>query len=145
MAIHNSTLVPGSPMTLVAPMFPQTFTQAEISALSQNPCPVTKDVDTTVSNYDLHVTQASLQKLTPMIAVVGTSTPFSTSANNVQADFDQNGKIETFRACSSNDGIHLTVWSGNALTGTVLWHGYYYEPGNPGMGPACTPKETAGS
>jgi len=64
--------------------------------------------------------------------------------NNVQADLDQNGKHEAFRACSGNDGIHLTVWSGNPLDGTLLWHGYYYEPSNPGLGPSCTPKEMAG-
>jgi hypothetical protein len=125
-------------------MLPQTFTQAEIGAASSSPCPVTKDVDATVSNYDLHVTGGSVQKLTPLIAIIGTSAPFTMSNNNVQADLDQNGKTESFRACSSNDGIHLTVWSGTPLTGAVLWHGYYYEAGDTGAGPPCTPKEMAG-
>ncbi len=144
LAIRNSTLVSGSPVTLISPTLPQTFMQAEIGGPSQTACPITRDVDTTVSNYDIHVTQGPVQKLTPLIAVVGASTPFSMNNNNVQADLDQNGKTETFRECSGNDGIHLSVWSGNALTGTVLWHGYYYEPGNPGVGPACTAKETTG-
>lgn len=106
---------------------------------------MSKDVDPTVSNYDIHVSQGSVPKLTPLIAVLGASAPFSMAPNNsVQADLDQNGKTETFRACSGNDGIHLTVWSSNPLDGTLLWHGYYYEPSNPGLGPSCTAREMAG-
>jgi hypothetical protein len=154
-AIHNANVSSNTPVTLVSPMPPQTFMQAEIAGPSQSACPISKDVDPTVSNYDIHVSQGSIQnnsdqngpvqKLTPLIAVLGASAPFSTAANNaVQADLDQNGKHKTFRACSGNDGIHLTVWSGNALDGALLWHGYYYEPSNPGLGPSCTPKEMAG-
>lgn len=144
LAIHNANIAPSTPVTLVSPMPPQTFTQAEIAGPSQSPCPVSKEVDTTVSNYDMHVSQGSVPKLTPLIVVLGASTPFSMGPNNnVLADLDQNGKRETFRACSGNDGIHLTVWSSNPLDGTLLWHGYYYEPSNPGLGPSCTPKEMA--
>jgi hypothetical protein len=103
-------------------------------------------VDRTVSNYVLHTPQgSSLPKLVPMIAVTGL-VPNVTITNNVpQADLDQNGKLESFRACSGNDGIHLTVWAGTPLDSVLLWHGYYYEPSNPGLGPVCTPKETIGS
>jgi hypothetical protein len=143
-AIRNASLSPGSPVTLVVPSLPQTFTQAELAGGSSNPCPITKDVDPSVTSYELHVTQDSIPKLTPLIAVVGTAAPFSIVENNVRADLDQNGKAETFRACSSDNGIHLTVWFGKPVDAAVLWHGYYYEPNNPGVGPACTvPKETA--
>ena len=40
-------------------------------------------------------------------------------------------------------GVHLTLWSGVPTTGTVVWHGFYYEPNNTGLGPPCTSKETA--
>jgi hypothetical protein len=145
MAISNTTLSPGSTVTLVSPLPPQSFTQAEIAGIASSPCPITKEVDTSVSNYDLRVTGNPIQKLTPMIAVVGTAASLSIVNNNVQADLDQNGRAETFRACSGNDGIHLTLWSGNPLDGAVLWHGYYYEPGNPGVGPTCTAKEAPSS
>jgi hypothetical protein len=142
-AIKNANLTIGSPVTLVSAIAPQTFSQAEIASVSGSACPITKDVDAGVSNYDIHLPQAaSLPKLTPLIAVVGTSAPFSTrDGNSVVADLDQNGKFESFRACSAGDGIHATVWSGNPLDGTMLWHGYYYEPGNSAAGPACAPKE----
>ena len=142
-AIQNANLAVGAPVTLVSPMSPQTFVQAEISATSSTPCPISKEVDPTVTNYDLQVSKAaSLPKLTPLIAVVGPSAPFSVGPNNsLTANLDQNNKTQSFRSCAASDGIHLTVWSGNPLDGTLLWHGYYYEPGNPGAGPACTPKE----
>ena len=146
LAIHNANLAPGTPVMLVNPMLPQTTTAVEIGAPAQAACPVTKELDTTVSNYDLRVASgANLPKFLPLIAVSGSTAGFAPTANNtVQADLDQNGKFETFRACSGTDGVHLTVWSGNPLDGTLLWHGYYYEPGNPGLGPACTGKESAG-
>lgn len=30
------------------------------------------------------------------------------------------------RSCTSNEGLHLTVWSGAQLTSQRLWHQYYY-------------------
>ena len=143
LAIQNGNLASGSPVTLVTPTLPQSFTQAELGAASQSPCPISKDVNPALSSYDLHVTGASLPKLTPLIGVLGTSAAFSQQNNNVQADLDQNGKTELFRACSANDGLYLTVWSGTPTTGTVVWHGFYYDPNNAAAGPPCTSKETA--
>jgi hypothetical protein len=144
-AIHNANVAPSTPVTLVSALPPASFIQVEIAAPSQTACPVSKNVDPSVSNYEVHVSQGAPQKLTPLIAVLGASASFSMGSNNtVQADLDQNGKVETFRACSGPDGIHLTVWSGNPLDGALLWHGYYYEPSNPGLGPSCTPKEMSG-
>jgi len=145
LAIRNANLAPSTPVTLVNPSLPQTSTQVQIGGMTNSPCPVSKEVDTSVSNYDLQVPSgANLAKLTPLIAVTGTSATFTSAPNNtLQADLDQNGKFETFRACSSNDGLHLTVWSGSSLDGMLLWHGYYYEPSSAGLGPACTPKERA--
>ncbi|MCU1291622.1 MAG: hypothetical protein JWP08_472 [Bryobacterales bacterium] len=143
-AIQNSSLQSGSPVTLVTPLAPQSFVQAQVTGPSSAACPVSKDLNPALSSYDVKAEQGSSQKLVPIIAVVGASTPFSTSNNLVQADLDQNGKTETFRACTAPDGYHLTAWGGSSLTGTLLWHGYYYEPDNPGTGPACTPKEATG-
>ena len=143
-AIANSNLEANSAITLVAPIVPQTFVQAQVGGISQTPCPVSKNVDPATHSYDITIPKgAAIPKLLPLIAVVGPSASFSTAANNgVQSDVDQDGKPETFRACSATDGVHLTMWNGDPLTGTLLWHGYYYEPGNPAVGPACTSKDT---
>ena len=146
LAIRNANLAVNSPVTLVMPNIPQSFTPAQIGSTSDSPCPITKDVDRTVTNYELHLPGGvdSTKKLVPMIAVVGAADPFLLTNTNVQADLLQDGKHEMFRTCSADDGIHLTVWSDTPLTGALLWHGYYYEASNPGVGPACTPQDTKG-
>lgn len=146
MAVRNGNLAINSPVTLVLPNLPQSFIQAQIGATSDSACPITKDVDRSVTNYELHLPGGtdSVKKLVPMIAVVGPATPFLLTNANVQADLQQDGKHEMFRSCSADDGIHLTMWQDNLLSGPLLWHGYYYEASNPGIGPACTPQDTKG-
>jgi hypothetical protein len=143
-AIANNNIASSTAVTLVTPTLPQSFSQAEIGAQSQSPCPISQEVNPALTSYDVHVTGAAPPKLTPLIAVLGSSAPFSVQNNNLVADLDQNGKTESFRACSAADGVHLTVWSGVPTTGSVVWHGFYYEPNNAGLGPPCSPKETTG-
>ncbi|HZS52825.1 MAG TPA: hypothetical protein VFA65_00370 [Bryobacteraceae bacterium] len=142
-AIRNGNLAAGTVITLVSPIAPVISTQATIAGISQEACPITQNVDTTMSNYNV-TAQNPVQKLTPMIAVVGTPT-FTVNNNVGQADLDQNGRAESFRACSADNGVHLTVWKGAPLQGTLLWHGYYYEAANPAIGPSCTPAEMPAS
>ncbi len=146
LAIRNANLAVNSPVTLVMPNIPQSFTAAQIGATSDSACPITKDVDRNVTNYELHVPGGAdaTKKLVPMIAIVGPADPFLLTNTNVQADLQGDGKHEMFRSCSADDGIHLTMWSDTPLTGALLWHGYYYEASNPGIGPACTPQDTKG-
>jgi len=73
--------------------------------------------------------------------VVGNLSPTTDASGNLQADLAQDGKMETFRSCSSNDGVNLTVWSTKPLDGILVWHGFYYEASNTAPGPPCTPKE----
>ncbi|MBV9763162.1 MAG: hypothetical protein JO340_21545 [Acidobacteriaceae bacterium] len=142
-AIQNGNLAAGSPVTLVTPTLPQSFAQGEIGAQSKSPCPITQDVNPAYTSYDVQTRGATVPKLTPLFAVTGTSGAFSMQNNNAQADLDQNGKTEMFRACSASDGVHLTIWSGAPTTGTVIWHAFYYEPGSSAaVGPPCTTKET---
>jgi hypothetical protein len=44
----------------------------------------------------------------------------------VRADLDGDGIVESFRACLSSEGLHLTVWSGLPLEGERRWHRYHY-------------------
>jgi hypothetical protein len=142
--IANANLAPDSPITLVIPTAPQSFTQVQVKAPSASACPITKDLNANVSSYELNIqADAAVPKQVPMFAVVGTSAPFTIQDNNVVADLDQNGQHRTFRECSASDGVYLTVWSGSALASPLLWHGHYYEAGNPALGPACTPGEMA--
>jgi len=139
-AIKNATVPLNSPVTLVVPASPQSFVEAQISAPSPSPCPITQEAAPDATNYEITLPKSSpVPKLTPLIAVIGTAAAsgFTLQTAGVQADLGQNQSQDTFRACGANDGIHLTVWKGIPVTGTRLWSGYYYEAGNPGTLPTC--------
>ena len=143
-AIKNAAVQANSPVTLVLPMSPQTFVEAQISGPS--PSPITQEVAPEMTNYEISLPNSSnIPKLTPLIAVVGSAAASSFLVENlsVQADLDQTQTKNTFRACGANDGIHLTVWRGIPVSGTRVCAGYYYEAGNPGTLPTCTPAELA--
>jgi hypothetical protein len=145
MAIHNASIPANTAVTLVAATMPQGFTSAEVASTSQAACPITENVDPTVTNYDVRLQKtAVLPKLTPLVAVVAPPASFRTGSNNgVLGDIDADGKSESFRACSADHGLHLTVWLGQPLSGTPLWHGFYYQPENTTPAPPCSPRETA--
>ena len=58
------------------------------------------------------------------------------------ADLDADGAPETFRSCTRQEGVHLTVWSGPALLSPRRWH-YYYYLGND-VEPTCEEADYAG-
>lgn len=136
-AIKNATLTADSPLTLIVPLSPQQIIQAKVTGRSSSACPITQDVDPSVNSYDISAVTPIPQKDLPMIAVV--SQPSAFQMDNVLAitDLDQNGGRNSFSACGASDGVHLFAWKGNPNTGSPIWKGYYYEPGNPGTLPAC--------
>ena len=143
-AIRNGALQGNSPVTLVLTASPQRFIEAKVSGPAASPCPITREAAPETSNYEISLPASSnVPELTPMIAVVGSAAASTFLLENisVQANLDQTRTKNTFRACGANDGIHLTVWRGIPVTGTRVWSGYYYEAGNPGTLPACTPAE----
>jgi hypothetical protein len=151
-AIANPNLTAGTPVTLVSPTTPQSFVGGQISGPAQGPCPVFRNSQTGFSSYDVNTSQssanaaqpASVQKLTPLIALAGPIGPMMANGGTVSVDLDQNGKTQNFRACTATDTVYLTVWGGAPLTGTLLWRGSYYAPDNPGVAPACGPGELPG-
>jgi len=143
-AIRNGALQGNSPVTLVLTASPQRFIEAKVPGPAASPCPITKEAAPETSNYEISLPASSnVPELTPMIAVAGSGAASSFLLENisVQANLDQTHTKNTFRACGANDGIHLTVWRGIPVTGTRVWSGHYYEAGNPGTLPACTPAE----
>jgi hypothetical protein len=47
------------------------------------------------------------------------------------------------RECTSSEGLHLTLWSGEPLKSTRLWHLYYYLGYD--VEPTCQPADYQGS
>ncbi|MGH7460086.1 MAG: hypothetical protein ACREMA_03540 [Longimicrobiales bacterium] len=46
--------------------------------------------------------------------------------NGARTDLDNDGTPESYRSCTSSEGLHLTVWNGEPLTGRRVWHYYHY-------------------
>lgn len=143
LAIQNAAMQPNTPVTVIVASAPQSFSSAQISGPSAQPCPITRDVQPGWTSYDLSGLPPTTPKLAPLIVVGGSSSGFLTENVSVQADLDSNGQKQSFHECAADDGIHLSAWRGLPGSGTVLWRGYYYEPGNPGTLPACTATELA--
>ena len=104
------------------------------------------DVLDEVFYYSLKVVDGSYdfepeyQELNPVaIAFVGNSQPVNLKSGVASTDLNGDGRSEQFRACTSNEGIHLTVWSGQPLKSKRQWHWYV------GLSfdtvPSCTKKD----
>jgi hypothetical protein len=59
-------------------------------------------------------------------AVADTLDVLSGEGGTVTGDLNGDGVQETFRDCTSREGVHLTIWSGEPLKGSKLWHAYFY-------------------
>jgi hypothetical protein len=52
--------------------------------------------------------------------------PPDIAAAGAMPDLNGDGRAEGFRSCASGEGLHLTVWHGEPLTTSRLWHGYFH-------------------
>jgi hypothetical protein len=77
------------------------------------------------TTYDLRIDQHD-DDVRFGIGVIDSPGIFSPRAGVVVADLDRDGVRETFRDCTSHEGVHLTIWSGQPLTGSRRWHAYFY-------------------
>lgn len=60
------------------------------------------------------------------IGLVNADTKVKILDDSAIIDLNDDGTDEYFRECTSNEGIHLTVWTGRPLLGKRIWHSYYY-------------------
>jgi hypothetical protein len=61
---------------------------------------------------------------------------------NIEGDLDGDGTTESFRVCTSSEGGHYQVWTGQPLAGKPRWHWYVYAGYDTGV--TCTEKEYFG-
>ena len=75
------------------------------------------------------------------IAVIGAGDSITTRGGKASAQLPgaPGGKRLYFRACTSREGMHMTVWSGKPLAGKRVWHAYHYLGYD--VEPNCTPKD----
>jgi hypothetical protein len=58
----------------------------------------------------------------------------------LKVDLDADGMKESFKTCTSSEGVHLTVWTGSPDNGIRRWHAYYHVSYD--TEPTCTAGET---
>ena len=117
LAINNSHLSNGSPVSLVVASPPQSLVQAEVVGPAAETCNTPQLHDSGSNIYELRLRSGSLPPVMPVIAVTDSSRPLRETGGIVSGDLGGNGGREFFRLCNSTEGIHLTVWSGKPLTG----------------------------
>ena len=140
LTIHNNAVVPGERVVLVNP-FKQVLAEARVRRRATDSCRDKGDVDTDPApeRYELRIVKGKLPPSGPAIAIIQSKSGLKRRGKDIAGDFDGDGEPEYFRSCGSSEGLHLTVWSGAPLMGTLRWHHYYYLGYD--IEPTCTEQE----
>ncbi len=136
LAISNSTLERGARVLLVSPSAPQRSASATIAGRADS-CPG-EDVRPGDSYYQLQ-TFDTLEVARIYIAILEPGAHARVVGDTILLDLDIDGHEERFRECTSAEGLHLTIWTGPALTGQRRWHTYVYLGYD--LQPTCTDAE----
>ena len=127
--ISNPNLADGTEVSFILPHRPQRVAKATIEQKLASSCSHDPTTNAGASFYSLKLVGKGVdlsEPMRPAIAVVGSATPVLLKHGIASADLDGDGRTEFFRICTSNEGNHLTVWTGKPLQGKRRWHSYYY-------------------
>ena len=138
--IGNPNLNEGQKVQFLNTDTPPTTGQAEIVRKLEQACISGNGQPAGLSHYELKVDEGALTKSAPAFAIVGSAAGLTVRDSQATADLDGNGHPETFRSCTSAEGVHLTVWKGPPLRGIRKWHFYYYLGYD--VEPNCTRRDT---
>ncbi|MEM7356406.1 MAG: hypothetical protein AAF657_36655 [Acidobacteriota bacterium] len=121
----TGTVESGQSIRLVSPSEPQAVTEAVVAEADSTTC---RDASESLLPGNFHRLQTEgLEALSwPAIALLDAQASVDVSDGLAQADLEDDGTAERFRACTSREGLHLTIWSGPPLIGQRRWHQYYY-------------------
>jgi hypothetical protein len=140
LSISNASLPIGSRVFLVYASSPQVVARVEILSKQQNPCIQTDGPEASLASYELGRTASQKLGSAPRIAIYGFRGRFAKQGASIVADLDGDGRLEFFRSCTSQEGVHFTIWSDKPLQGKRRWHRYFYLGYD--VEPTCTDPET---
>ena len=126
LTIRNENLVEGHHIQIITLNKPQSLPTALILKKLTGSCSTNLETDNNDSFYSLKLARGKVELNTVAIAVVNYPGKFVSKERAVSADLNKDGRSEYFRKCTSNEGIHLTVWSGKPLVGKRGFHRYFY-------------------
>lgn len=139
LTIPNAMLVEGNRVRIVSPYKPQALAVAIVQKKLPRSCSQKRETSPNDSFYALRVVSGRLELGAVGIAVIGAKVNFKVPNGSANADLDGDGRKEYFRVCTSQEGLHLTIWSGRPLRGVRRWHWYYYLGYD--VEPSCTSRE----
>src|SRR5262249_46501751 len=136
LAVYNPSLIAGVKVTLIDQPDATQSTEpagvqeaAVVERLSQ-PCDDHMGMgDRDCSNlsfYKIQLVTKPWPYYTSVVAIIDPSGPITVRAGKAEADLDGDGTNESFRTCSSSEGVHHQVWSGLPLLGRPRWHWCVY-------------------
>ena len=129
--ISDKNLADGAEVRFITTDRPQRVVRAAVEGKAAGDCSRNPGTDPEANFYLLKLVGGRqgvnlAEPLPPSIAVVGPAGAVSVRRGVASGDLDGDGRAEFFRACSSTEGNHLTVWTGRPLVGKRRWHSYYY-------------------
>ena len=139
--IANASLKEGTGLSLVVLSKHQRVLKARMKERLNQSCSYNPDLGN-ASFYSFAIENKEEFKIKDAQAfalAVISSTPITVKQSSASSDLDGDGQKEFFRKCTSNEGLHLTVWSGKPLEGRRRWHFYYYLKYD--VVPSCTKKD----
>jgi hypothetical protein len=139
LTIPNANLAEGNRVQIVSPYKPQALAVAIIQKKMSGSCSQNPDTSPNDFFYSLRVVSGRLEPGGVGIGVIGAKVDFKVANGSANVDLNGDGRKEYFRACTSQEGLHLTIWSGRPLRGVRRWHWYYYLGYD--VEPSCTSRE----
>lgn len=139
LTIIDPTLKVNEAISLVSLQKTQKAIKAIIKNKTSKSCSKNPEVLPDASFYVFKINKSEAENMTHGIAVTGFNGSFNVIKAKVRADLDGDGNLESFRLCTSNEGLHLTVWADEPLKSRRLWHEYYYLGYD--VQPNCTKKD----
>lgn len=124
--IPNANLVEGSEVRIVSPYKPQSVATAVVERKLSASCSRNPDTSPEDVFYSLKLISGKVEPESVGIGVVDAGRDFRVANDLASIDLNRDGRREYFRVCTSQEGLHLTIWSGKPLRGTRMWHWYYY-------------------
>lgn len=125
LTIENSSLPVDAVLHIVS-RSPQTLSVARVLARLEASCSRNPETGPRDSFYSLQVSEKEFAPGDLGIAVVGFEGKFPKEGGLLRPDLNGNGQPDSFRICTSSEGLHVTVWDGPPLKGSRKWHRYYY-------------------
>lgn len=132
-AIRNSHIAAGTAVVMVwVPVVGETEPAELLGAHAiENAGACTSDstmafVGHSDSRYRLEVLSGRMSPGGFYFGVLAPIEKFHADQQSVVAQLEANEPPATFRACTSHEGVHLTIWGGEPLKGARLWHRYVH-------------------